>query len=505
MKRIVSSPCYSFFMTLGLLGVQNAVAAPAAPTLTSLAQNAYLNKTWQTAAGACQTGATVTVSGDIAKVKNVRCRNSTYSTPVNLLGGDGRKTVTVLQSDASGPSRAINRAVNLDKTAPAIPTISSPANNSTLNSRSLVVRGNCESNAVVSLRGAIEGAPRTATCASGAYSISANLTSGNGAKALSVVQSDRATNVSKARNLRLTLSTGTTNPGNFLTIFDCHEGNFVGTSSASPAPCAVDLTGWQNPPNGFEIPGSSAAEASVENGKVFLSRGNGGHLGTNMVYQRQVNTRAFEATFTFVPSGKNIAFVLQNATYNNSGFNGRDFNSGAGCEAGFFQAFIPDEGAVDNIFALALMQDMPLLSVNDDIRNDYFTYSSAMIYKSGESPCSSMITPWWASQTPFSIPTKISTHPVPLNAPANVPLTSTGQNYEAKITYDGSNVTLNLRNLTAGGVCPGTNCFTHTWRNINIPALVGGNSAWVSISAGCNSDCARRVNVNSFKYSAPAN
>lgn len=288
----------------------------------------------------------------------------------------------------------------------------------------------------------------------------------------------------------------TPTPG-FVTIFDCHASNFVIATSNARVPCALaNSSGWVSP-IGFAVPGSFVTESSIENGAIYLSRGNGGHLGTNMVYQTPVNTRAFEATFTFVPSGKNIALVLQNASDRSWSQGGARFNGGAGCEAGFFQAY-GDDPAIDKIFALALMQDMPLEPVKADLSNDIFTYSSVMIYKSGESPCSFMPKPKWASVTPFSIPTKISTSPVALNSPANKILTSTGDNYEAKVTYNGSDVVFNLKNLTKGGAT-----FSHTWKNINIPSIVGGDTAYVSISAGCNSDCPRRVKLNSFKYLEP--
>lgn len=390
-----------------------------APTIESPAANAQVRTVAQIVSGSCQSGATVNINGDVEGAPHaVSCSNGSYSHSLNLISGDGSKSIRVSQSASDVTSSEASRSLTLDTMAPSAPTVTSPVSGATVSSTAITVVGACESSAVVSLSGAIESAPRVVTCANSAYSIAASLVAGAGAKVLSVVQSDRAGNISAARSLNLTLSGGTTNPnpGNFLTIFDCNSSNFIGTSNGSSAPCAVDTTGWNNPPNGFEIPGSFAAEASIENGVVYLSRGDGGHLGTNMVYQRQVNARAFEATFTFVPSGKNIALVLQNSSYNSWGFYGKNFNSGAGCEAGFFQAFTGGDPAVDKIFALAIMQDMPLLSVNDNPANDYFTYSSAMIYKTGESPCSSMITPVWANETPFSIPTKISTYPVALNS-----------------------------------------------------------------------------------------
>ena len=58
---------------------------------------------------------------------------------------------------------------------------------------------------------------------------------------------------------------------------------------------------------------------------------------------------------------------------------------------------------------------------------------------------------------------RVSTSPVPLNSPATTQNTSTGDTYSATVTYDGGNLTLNLYDVTAGGSCPGSTCFTNTW------------------------------------------
>ena len=78
---------------------------------------------------------------------------------------------------------------------------------------------------------------------------------------------------------------------------------------------------------------------------------------------------------------------------------------------------------------------------------------------------------------------KISTSPVALDSPANAQGTSTGHTYSATLAYDGSNLTLNLYDVTAGGACRGPKCFTNTWNNVNIPSWVGGNTAWVGFTA----------------------
>ena len=147
------------------------------------------------------------------------------------------------------------------------------------------------------------------------------------------------------------------------------------------------------------------------------------------------------------------------------------FSSGAGCEAGFYQAF--DQAPPNNMFALEFDSWAYLGSVQS------FSYSSVQIYQSGQSPCNPN-----DSGPGYVLIDKISTSPVPLNSPASSQGTSTGDTYSATVTYDGNNLTLNMYDVTAGGSCPGTRCFTYTWSNVNIPSLVGANTAWVGFTAG---------------------
>lgn len=281
------------------------------------------------------------------------------------------------------------------------------------------------------------------------------------------------------------------------TVFDCNTSNFFYTTGTPSTPCAVGAS--TRPPNGFGVAGSNGNLLSVEKGVVYLTPpGNGGHVGTAMIYQQKVNVQAFTANFTFIPTGLNIAFVLQNDTSNHYGvgLNGRDFSAGAGAEAGFYQAF--DKEPVNNIFALLLDGYHALTKANPYT----FTYSSAQIYWTRVSPQIPAATPSWTDKTQTT-PDKISTYPVPLNSPANKGMTTTGHTYSATVTYDGKNVTLNLYDVTAGGSCPGDRCFTYTWKGVDIPALVGGNTAWVGLSGGCNSNCQTRLNVSGFSYKNP--
>jgi Chitobiase/beta-hexosaminidase C-terminal domain/Fn3 associated len=214
------------------------------------------------------------------------------------------------------------------------------------------------------------------------------------------------------------------------------------------------------------------------------------HVSSTVNYTTLTDDQAFDAVFRFVPNGQNIAFYLQNNN-NNPGYDGADFVGGAGCEGGFFQAF-PAGAAPNNVFALELDSYSPLT------QNGSFTYSSAQIYQMNQSPClpNDSGPNYWPTN-------KISTSPVPLDAPTNSQGTTTGDTYQATITYTGTTLTLQLYDVTANGSCPGSSCFTYTWPYISIPAMVDGTQAYPGISAAIGTVVGNHpLYLDSFVYSA---
>jgi hypothetical protein len=223
-----------------------------------------------------------------------------------------------------------------------------------------------------------------------------------------------------------------------------------------------------------------------------------GHAAVSLTYQTQVNVQAFTASFTFIPNGWATSFIINNSN-NNPDFNENVFAAGAGCEADFFQGY-SQTNPPNYVFALDFDSYNPL------INGESFSYSSAQIYTSSpggyvQCPCQSSNEGCGVNNNDPGID-KISTSPVPLNSPVNSENTTTGDTYSATVTYDGSNFTLNLYDVTAGGSCPGPSCFTHTWTNVDIPSSVGGNTAWVGFggSTGSNPVLDAPLNIDSFVY-----
>ena len=258
---------------------------------------------------------------------------------------------------------------------------------------------------------------------------------------------------------------------------------------ASSGSCGVSLVGAGGQP--FQLVGTTnGSNPGFSGSQIDLIPSGAQHVALSLNYKTQVNVQSFTSTFTFVPNGQNVAFVLQNSN-NNPSFNGASFSSGAGCEAGFYQAF--NQSPPNNVFALELDSWSYLGSVQS------FSYSSAQIYQSGQSPCNPN-----DSGPGYTLIDKISSSPVPLNSPAGSQGTSTGHTYQATVTYDGSNFTLNLHDVTAGGSCPGASCFSHTWTNVNIPSLVGADTAYVGFTAATGETSTYPLHIGSFSYSQGA-
>jgi hypothetical protein len=234
----------------------------------------------------------------------------------------------------------------------------------------------------------------------------------------------------------------------------------------------------------FHLVGGGA-EISLSGSKILLIKSGITHAASAAIYRTKVNDQAFTATFEFVPNGQNVAFMLQNNN-NNPGYDGVNFAAGAGCEGGFFQAFGAN-APPNNVFALELDSYSPSTLTGS------FTNSSVQIYHSGQSPC--LPNDDGPNYTPID---KISTSPV--NLTTGHQDTTTGHTYSAALTYDGSSLTINLSDKTAGNSCPGTKCFTHTWDNVAIPSLVDGDTAYPAITGATGLTSLAPLYINSFSY-----
>jgi hypothetical protein len=281
-------------------------------------------------------------------------------------------------------------------------------------------------------------------------------------------------------------------------VFNC-------PSFAAGGSCGVSLIGSGGEPFGIDG-GQNGSSPGFSGSQVDLIPANAVHTGLNLNWRvSAVNVQAFSTTFTYVPNGWNIAFILSNNT--NSGAANIatiGFAAGAGCEGSFFQGF---NGSTppNNTFALELDQYSSLTAGGST-----FTYSSVQYYDTGHSPPNAPNGPGQSPCNPnlggsnftYVGVNKISTSPVPLNNPPGTVNTTTGDTYSVTITYDGSNLTISLYDVTAGGSCPGASCFTNTWTNVNIPSIVGANTAYVGLGGGTNGGLPHPLLINTWSYGA---
>jgi hypothetical protein len=261
--------------------------------------------------------------------------------------------------------------------------------------------------------------------------------------------------------------------GQETTIFNCSSG------FSSSGACGTNDSG-----SDFSLRAGSTIQ--LVGSQIELVTTGAIHVGNTAVYTTLTNDQAFRSTFTFVPNGMNIVFVLEN-TSNDPGWNGAEFSQGAGCEAGFFQSLGTPPLPPNNVFGVELDSYSPLT------QGGSFTYSSTQMYIGGQSPCIPIDPAFWPTA-------KISTSPVPLNNPVSSQNTTTGDTYSATITYTGTTLTEQLYNVTAGGSCPGSSCFTYTWTNVDIPSIVNGTTAYPVLSGGTGLATSYPLYVNSWAY-----
>jgi hypothetical protein len=273
------------------------------------------------------------------------------------------------------------------------------------------------------------------------------------------------------------------------TVFNCSSFTSTGT-------CGTALIGGGG--ETFGVVGSGGGPQPSLSGGVLtlMASGNTHSVYVDNYAPSTVNVQAFSTSFTYVANGWNLAFVAQNNTITGAAGTGNAFFAGAGCEGGFYQGF--GTGNIPNNFTFAVNLDQ-----QDYTSGSSFTYSNAMIYQPAQPPCA----PNDSNPHYYQI-NKVSTSPVPLNSPTSTVGGVTGDTYSATITYNvaaAGELTLALYDVTAGGTCTPTSsstCFYKVWSNVNIPSIVGSNTAWIGLSTSTNGSSSAPLYLDSWSYIA---
>lgn len=175
--------------------VQENPVIPPLPVLISAPAANSVHRTGLTLQGSCVSGVNVTISGNVAANVSTACNNSAFSAAVNFSAGDGVKTITVRQQDATGNSGMDSRSFVRDSTAPNV-TIAMPAAN-TPSMNGVTISGACEAGLTVVVGGS--GAVATSSaCGAGSYSANVTFSASDGSKTITVTQTDAAGNVGTA-------------------------------------------------------------------------------------------------------------------------------------------------------------------------------------------------------------------------------------------------------------------------------------------------------------------
>lgn len=257
----------------------------------------------------------------------------------------------------------------------------------------------------------------------------------------------------------------------------------------------------------FPLLQTENAGAGLSGSTVVLQGASAVHSPANLDFGTAVNVQAFTTSFEFQTNGWNLAFYLQNVTHNagagpTPGYTLSElFGGGAGCEGGFYQAFGPTgDPPANNIFVLNI--DSGNLLVNSLTP----FYSNVQIYQQLQSPCIP------DDNQPYYYPSnKVSTSPVPMfNASASPQYTScfqtlsgTCDTYKATVVYSGSNLTINMYDVTSGGTCSPVNsgsCFSYTWYNLSIPSWVDGVTAYAGFGGATNGTPPGQLVLDDWTY-----
>lgn len=150
-------------------------------------------KTGTTIQGTCTNGLPIVVGGTgISAPANVTCTNGAFSAAITFSAGDGTKNVTVSQTNASSQVGMDNRSFIKDTTAPNL-AMTLPLANAYVPA-TVTVAGTCETGLNVTVSGSGLAAQSSATCLSGTFSASVNLTTGDGSKLIQISQTDSVGN-----------------------------------------------------------------------------------------------------------------------------------------------------------------------------------------------------------------------------------------------------------------------------------------------------------------------
>ncbi|MGE0172541.1 MAG: LamG-like jellyroll fold domain-containing protein [Oligoflexales bacterium] len=157
------------------------VSVPSAPTITTPSQSTSYSTTDSIViAGACDTGLTVTLGGDVVNSEITQpALNASQTCVLGLYNfsiekSDGSYTFSVKQTNSAGDSLNASVTIIVDTIAPSEPAVRSPAVSPYVSGNSVLnLNGTCEIGSSIILEGDSEG---TLACVDGVFSVSISKT-----------------------------------------------------------------------------------------------------------------------------------------------------------------------------------------------------------------------------------------------------------------------------------------------------------------------------------------
>ena len=168
--------------------------APPAPSITAPTSGAFLSDATPDVSGACESGATVSVSEGASLLCTAPCVASAY-TCTSVALGEGPHTITASQTDAAGNASppSAPTTFTIDVTPPSAPVFTTPIAGSATSDTTPELGGTCETGTLVTVR---EGAALcTSPCVAGLFSCTPAVLA-EGPHTVTATQSDAAGNTS---------------------------------------------------------------------------------------------------------------------------------------------------------------------------------------------------------------------------------------------------------------------------------------------------------------------
>ena len=275
-------------------------------------QNQNTKTNTVTFTGGCETGLSVVVAGGVDS-GSTTCASGAWSYTTVSATSDGTRNYSFTQTDLAGNATAISGSWIRDTVAPIV-AISSPVANYAAQT-SVNLAGTCENGLGVVVNGAGVLSQVTLACSSGSYSAQIYFSSGDGAKAIVVSQTDLASNTTSvtrsfvrdttppAITQTINSSPYTTNTSTVTFGGACEAGLSVIVSGADTNSVACPSGTWSY------TTGSQSTDASRT--YTFTqtdSAGNAGAVSAIWVHDTTPPALTFTSSSSFLTSGNSVTF-----------------------------------------------------------------------------------------------------------------------------------------------------------------------------------------------------